>query len=300
MKDFNKMIKKIGEELDIEVTLLSDNWTKVLEKDNKTHYITGYQFDLNDHGIGNIMDDKGLFYDLLKYKKLPIIEQYVIFHDYDKELIRDYFNKHDREIIVKGNISNAGKEVFKINNEKELFIVIDKLLLKQYSLSLCPYYHIKNEYRVVILNNEVRLVFGKIKPFVIGNGKSTLKELAINYNDYYKNHLDKINNLDYIPEQDEKVELSFKFNLSSGGKTFTDIPIELKTKIINLALKVANELNITFASIDIIHTDNNELLVLEANSGVTLNKYILQNDGYDIAYGIYRDAIKMMFNDDFT
>ena len=31
MNEFNEIIKKIGEELEIRVTLLSDNWTKVLE-----------------------------------------------------------------------------------------------------------------------------------------------------------------------------------------------------------------------------------------------------------------------------
>ena len=75
-----------------------------------------------------------------------------------------------------------------------------------------------------------------------------------------------------------------------------EIEPRLKNKICDLALRVTRELNITFASIDIIDT-NNELMVLEANSGVTLNKFIQQNsNGYDIAYNIYKDAIKMMFN----
>lgn len=295
MNEFNNMIKKIGEELEIQVTLLSDNWTKILEKDNKIHYITGYQFDLNNHGIGNIMDDKGLFYDLLKLKNIPIIEQHVIMNDYDKKEVLNYFNSHNQEVVVKGNISNAGREVFKINNESDLFKTIDKLLLRQFSVSVCPYYHITNEFRVIILNNEVRNIFGKIKPFVIGDGKKTVLELAREYNVYYKNHEEKIENPNYIPNKDEKVELSFKYNLSSGATTFTDIDDNLKNKIIDLALKVTRELNITFASIDIILVDN-ELLVMEANSGVTMNNYILQNkNGYEIAYNIYKDAIKEMF-----
>lgn len=296
MKEFNKMIQKIGGELGIKVTLLSDGWTKVLEKDGKTRYITGYQFDLNNHAIGNIMDDKGLFYDVLCYKNIPVIEQYVIFNNYDKNKVLDYFYLHNKEIIVKGNVSNAGKEVFKINDEKELFQVIDKLLLKQFSISLCPYYNIKNEYRVIILNNTVRNIFGKIKPVVIGDGKKTIKELALEYSDYFKEHEDKIINPLYVPLDNERIELSFKFNLSEGAKSFTDIPSNLKNKIINLALKVTNSLNITFASVDIIYTFDNKLLVLEANSGVTMNKFILQNEnGYNIAYSIYRDAVKLMF-----
>lgn len=294
---FHEMIKKIGEELDIKVTLLSDNWVTVLEKNGKIHYITDYQFDLNHHAIGNIMDDKGLFYDLLNYKNIPVIEQYVIFSNYDKQNVLDYFNYHDNKIVVKANISNAGREVFKVNDENTLFKIIDKLLLKQYSISLCPYYDIKNEYRVIILNGKIRLIFGKTKPFIIGDGKKNVLELAKEYNEYYKDHPEKIENKNYIPGKDEKIELSFKFNLSSGAKTFTKIEDNLKNEITSLALKVANELNITFASIDIVDV-NNKLLVMEANSGVTLNIYILQNeDGYNIAYNIYKDAIKLMFED---
>ena len=296
MNTFHEIIKKIGKELGIKVTFLSDNWTIVLEKDGKVHYITGYQFDLNHHAIGNIMDDKGLFFDLLKYNNIPLVEQYVIFSNYDKDEVIKYFNNYNREIVVKGNISNAGKEVFKVNDEKSLFEIIDKLFLKQYSISLCPYYEIKNEYRVIILNNVIRVIFGKTKPIVIGDGKKTIKELALEYNDYYLNHKEHIINPNYIPFDGETVELSFKFNLSSGGKSFVDIPIDLKNKISNLALLVTEKLNITFASVDIINTFDNKLLVMEANSGVTMNNFIMQNkDGYDTSYSIYLDAIKLMF-----
>ena len=296
MNTFHEIIKKIGKELGIKVTFLSDNWTIVLEKDGKVHYITGYQFDLNHHAIGNIMDDKGLFFDLLKYNNIPIIEQYVIFSDYDKNKVIKYFNNHNKEIIVKANISNAGKEVFKVNDEKNLFDIIDKLFKKQYSISLCPYYEIKNEYRVIILNNVIRVIFGKAKPIVIGDGKKSIRELALECSNYYLNHEEHIINPNYIPFVGEKVELSFKFNLSSGGKSFLDIPIDLKNKISNLALLVTEKLNITFASVDIINTFDNKLLVMEANSGVTMNNFIMQNkDGYDTSYSIYLDAIKLMF-----
>lgn len=296
MDNFHKMIKKIGEELEIKVTFLSEGWTIILEKNNQIHYITGYQFDVNNHGIGNIMDDKGLFYDLLIYKGLPIIEHYVIFKNYDKKEVLDYFLDNNQEIIVKGNISNAGREVFKINDKEKLFEIIDSLLLKQFSVSLCPFYHIKNEYRIIVLDNKIRNIFGKKKPIVIGDGKKTIQELAFEYSDYYKSHSSLISNPTYIPLLNEEIELNFKFNLTSGAKTFTNIPSDLKKKLTNLALNVTKVLNISFASVDIVYTENNELLVLEANSGVTMNNYILQNDdGYKIAHDIYLDAIKMMF-----
>ena len=296
MEEFNKLIQSIGEELNIKVTLLSDNWLTILERDNEIHYIQGYKFDLNNHGLGNIIDDKGLFYDLLIYKNLPIIEHHVIFKNYNKEEVLEYFNSHNREIVIKGNIGTCGKEVYKVNNEKDLFEKIDYLFQSQFSISLCPYYDIVNEYRVIVLNNTPRVVYGKIRPIVVGNGKSSLRELANSFNPlYYKG--DKLLKLDnYIPKENEEVVLNFQFNLSNGALMFLDIEPFLKKELEDLAIKVSKEVNLTFGSIDIIKTRDNKLLIMEANSGVMMNSFIKQHEnGYEIAKNIYKDAISLMF-----
>ena len=297
MEEFNKLIQDIAKELEIKVTLLSDNWLTVLEKDNETHYIQGYKFDLNNHGLGNIVDDKGLFYDLLTYKNLPTIEHQVLFKNYDKDSIINYFNNHNGEIIVKGNIGTCGNQVYKINDIKDLFDKIDELFLSQFSISLCPYYDIINEYRVIVLNNEARVVYGKKRPIGIGDGKSTLKELAYSFNPLYYVDIKHLNILDdYVPKKNEKVSLNFQFNLSRGALMFLDIDKELKEKIINLALEVCQKTNLVFGSVDIILTRNKELLIMEANSGVMMNNFIkLNKNGYKIAKNIYRDAILLMF-----
>ena len=297
MNEFNELIKKIGDELGIKVTFLSDNWLTVLEKDKQIHYIQGYKFDLNNHGIGNILDDKGLFYDLLKYKHLPIIEHQVIFKDYDKNFVLNYFKSHHNEIIVKGNIGTCGEEVFKVNNEKDLFNKIDSLFLKEFSTSLCPYYDIQNEYRVIVLDGKARIIYGKERPFIIGNGINTVKELAFKFNELYKEKEFLIEKPSYIPSIGEKVDLNYQFNLSRGAIMFTDIPVNLKNKLTRLALQVTNSCNITFASIDIILTRDNELLIMEANSGVMTNNYMRFNKekGYTEVYNLYKDAIKLMF-----
>ena len=298
MEEFNKLIQEIGKSLDIKVTLLSDNWLTVLEKDNNIHYIQGYKFDLNNHGLGNIVDDKGLFYDLLTYKNLPIIEHKVLFKNYDKDFVLDYFNIHNKEIIVKGNIGTCGKQVYKVNDTSTLFDTIDKLLESQFSISLCPYYDIINEYRVIVLNNEARVVYGKKRPIVIGDGKSTLKELAYSFNpNFYGKEKNLENIKDYIPKENESVILNFQFNLSRGALMFLDIEENLKNELVSLALKVSKEVNLTFGSIDIIKTSDNKLLIMEANSGVMMDNFIkLNKDGYSITKNIYRDAILLMFS----
>ena len=297
MREFNKLIKEIGDELNIKVTLLSDNWLTILEKDNKIKYIQGYKFSLNDHALGNIIDDKGLFYDLMIYKKLPIIEHFVIFKNYDKNIVLDYFNNHNKEIVVKGNIGTCGKEVFKTDNEQDLFNQIDELFKSQFSISLCPYYDIVNEYRVIVLNYEARIVYGKSRPIVVGDGVKTLKELACEFNANYYNNDKNLNNIsDYIPKKDEVIYLNFQFNLSRGAKMFLDIDKSLKEKLIDLALNVSKATNLIFGSVDIILTSDNKLMIMEANSGVMMDNLIkLIHNGREIAKNIYTDAVKLMF-----
>lgn len=297
MKEFNEIITKIGEELGIKVTLLSDGWTTILEKDNKIKYLSGFQFDLIGHALGKIIDEKDLFYDLLRHLNIPIIDHYVIFHGYNKEDVLNYFHQNNNEIVVKGCLGHSGNNVFKVNNETDLFNVIDNEFVRQYSIALCPYYKIKNEYRVIVLDNEVKLIFGKIKPKILGDGIKTVLELAKEYNNYYVTHENIVENPNYIPKENEEVEINYKFNLVSGGKTFLDIDPDLKEKISELAVRVTKEANIGFASVDIIDTMDNKLLVMEANSGVKMRNFIVQNkEGYDLAYNIYKDALKKMFN----
>lgn len=294
MSSFHQIIDKIGDELNIKVTHLSDNWVIVLEKDRQIHYIEGHKFDLNNHAIGNIIDDKGLFYDILKYKQIPCCFHKVIFKNYDKNEVESFFFEHHQEIIVKGNVGTCGKLVFKICDLDTLFKTIDYLFRSQYSVSLCPYYDIENEYRVILLNKEIRLLYGKRKPLIIGDGKSNVQSLLEKNNLHLRT---KIIDEKYIPKKNEIVELDFRFNLSCGGTLFWEIDEELRKKIENLAFKVVSELNISFASVDIIYTKNHELLVLEANSGIMMTNLIKLNGdkGYNIAYNLYKEAIELMF-----
>lgn len=299
MKEFNNIIKEICQELKIKLTNLSDGWVMVLEKNEKIKYIESNRFSLNDQVIGNIMNDKGLFYDLMIYKKIPIIEHKVIFKDTDKKKIIDFFNENKRNIIVKSNIGMCGKEVFLINNEKELLNKVNELLNSQYSISLCPYYDILHEYRVIVLDDEAKLIYGKIRPKIIGDGKSNLLTLAKKFNEEYFSKPDNQDfDINYVPLLNEEIILNFQFNLSKGSLSFMEIDSNLKSKIMNLALNVCKSTNIRFASIDIIETVDHELLIMEANSGVTISKFISQQkDGYKIAYSVYKNAIIKMFEE---
>ena len=302
---YKTIIDEICHELNIECTYLSKDWLIKLKKDNKIKYVAGNKFPLNNYVVGRIMDDKYALYEILNNLSIPVCLHHIFFNEFNtkdyckgcqrKEDLINTFNEYGKNVIIKPNKGSQGKGVIHIKDEITLLKEAKELLTTNYSISMQPFYKIKNEYRTIILDNEVKLLFKKINPTVIGNGKSTLKELLIDFNKEYFSDKEIPN---IIPKDGEEYIYDFHFNLSNGSIASTDIKPSLKEKIISLALEVTKKVGIRFASVDIIETVDNELFVLEANSGVTIDKAInYLNDGYNIAKNIYKEAIIKMFTE---
>lgn len=384
---FQNIIKQICNEEQIKFNLLSKDWIIMLEKNGKTRFISGYKFGLNSHSVGEILDDKYGLYEVLFSKRVPIIEHKIIYNpsntnDYAKDCnsydyVKKYFYENNQHIIIKPNKGTCGNGVYNITNVDEIDNCLNTLFRSNFSLSMCPFYNIKNEYRLIMLNNKCKLIYEKALPIVIGDGKSSIKDLLIRFNKSYFS--DKLDNKKYsrILKKNEIFQYDWKFNLSKGGLALKVDNNELKNKLIKIAENVCKSINLKFGSIDIIQTmsnnidkfdntaitningaksqksnnsdnsdssastsnislsilsnadkrsmhhdkklhqneDTNEdilnkniskdnkkiatenLFVIEANSGVMMKNYLLQNkDEYDIVKEIYKQAIEQMFN----
>lgn len=296
MKKFHTIIKEICLENGIQFKLLSKDWICLLEKDNKARYIAGYKFDLNGHGIGNVIDDKYAFYEVLSEKGYPTIKHNIIFRNYETEELIELFNQYHHNVVIKSNTGTCGSEVFHIEDLERLFSTTNQLLKKHFSISICPFYHIKNEYRLIILDKEVKIIYGKNKPVVIGNGTSTIKELLIQLNPYYFKNKELDSSFEKVLAKGEIFEYGWKFNLSQGATLFEVKENELRDKLSAVSLSVSKKLGLSFCSIDIIETLDSELFIMEANSGVMMDSFIeLYPNGYGIAKKIYQEAILKMF-----
>lgn len=306
--NFKEIIKEICMEDNIKYKFLSKDWVIMLEKDGKTRFISGYKFDLNSHGIGLIADDKYALYEVLKSKHIPVIEHKIVYSKMNNleyaigcntyEYVKEYFIKNNNNIVIKPNNGTCGKNVFNVTDVNEIDIVLDKIFLKNYSISMCPFYKIKHEYRAIMLDGENKLLYAKYLPIVTGDGNKTIRQLLLEFNyDYF---IDKLEDSKYdkVLPKNKTFEYNWKFNLSQGSiaKKLNDKLLE--DRLIKIAKQVCKEINLKFGSIDIIETTNNELLVLEVNSGVMLENYIRLNPNeYIYAKDIYRNAIKNLFKD---
>lgn len=307
MNTFQKIVKEICNEEKINFNILSKDWIIALEKDNKRRYIAGYKFDLNEHGLGMILDDKFAMYDVLNAYGLPIIKHYIVYRENNLNdyalgcnsygYVLDLFHKFNHNIVLKPNNGACGVGVYHIKDEEKLFEVYTRLLDKNFSISVCPFYDIETEFRTIILKDQIKLLYGKIRPIVVGDGKSTIYELLCNFNyEYFKDYNEA--NKDVVLNNNEVYEYDWKFNLSRGSKMFRDISKKDYDNISSLALTTASSVGLGFGSVDIIKTKQGELYIMEINSGVMMDNFIKQdNNGYEIAKDIYGSAIKEMFKE---
>lgn len=308
---FHKIIKEICADRGIKVEKLSYNWIlQLTDKSGKVRHIVGNRFDINKEAAGNIACDKYATYEVLKSQNVPVIEHKMVFNPVNRKSFIDdsgiwsgiikYFHDNNEKLVVKPNNGCEGIGVYLCQNVRDLEIAISKLFKTNPSISICPYYAINTEYRTFYIDGDCELIYGKHKPFVIGDGIHTLAELIVSQkelpdNSVVNNNLQSID-LSIIPSKEEKVYISWKHNLSGGAVPEILEDCELKNQIIDLAKKTAKAMNIDYATIDIINTEDGNLFVLEVNSGVCMSKFIDSvENGYDIAKKIYSKSIDKIF-----
>ncbi len=302
--NFIKIIKEIIDDINFEseddryrFETLCDNYLVLITdiSNNKTFNIIGYTFPLNNATSSEICRDKVACSDLLMKHNIPCVPG-KLFAISETHNLMEYCLSLGFPIVIKNNKGTCGKNVFLISNIDELnkFISVkDNLYFAQICVN--KFVDIVDEYRVVILNGASLLCYSKIRPYVIGDGESTVGELVLKKNIEI---IDTIIPLNKIPQNNEKVFLNWKHNLCCGAQP--NIINDVDPKLLDIACRTVEALNMNFCSVDVVKDKNNDLRVLEVNSGVML-EYVSHYhndvfDGYKTAKNIYKQALTSMFN----
>ncbi|EDP97597.1 hypothetical protein U8527_04570 [Kordia algicida OT-1] len=304
-----RIVYDIAKDHTIEITSFSFDWILKLSKNGIHKHIFGYNFELNSSTSKMIAGDKSAASDLLEAATIatvqhklflnPDLEKYVGSHGNWQDILK-FFHENNQQIVCKPVNGTGGNGVFMVNSVIQLEQAIHTLFSKHRSICLSPFYDIKKEYRAVILDGEVELLYQKNIPFVQADGSKTILELlqtkfsGETLNNVITSFAEKTTrNFSDIPPKGELIEVNWKSNLGEGAQA----EIIQNKKISTLAVKAANAINIRFCSVDIIETTLGEFYVLEINSGVMIEHFLNSNpQEYDRVKMIYEKAVLRMLD----
>ncbi len=245
----------------------------------------------------DISCDKELTKELLETAGIPTPEGFVT-NSLDQLLL--YADHLGYPVVVKPNNGNQGKGV-SVNLKSHDEIAAAYGIAKQFGDEVIIERFIEGRhYRVLVVNGQMVACAERIAPFVVGDGKSTVRELIEKENqnplrgEDHEKPLTKIkidpitqalllkNNMhiDYIPTVGEEVLLRENDNLSTGG-TAIDRTEEIHPHNAEIAVHAAAVVGLDIAGIDIttkdisnpISEDGGAVIEVNAAPGIRMHYY---------------------------
>lgn len=246
--------------------------------DGRIFYFKNTNFDLNGQGAAEVAQDKGYaayFMNKLGYS-VPRGDTFysdrwcsIIKSDKNTAAAIEYANKLGYPLFVKPNSRSQGVGVEKVLNDQGLQVALGDIFedLKE-KVAVVQEPIPGDDYRIVVLDNEVISAYQRLPLSVIGEGNKSIRELLgkkqfdfrkfgrdtfINI-DQAKMHrkLERSDlNLDSKPEQGEKINLLDNANLSTGGDA-VDFTETIHPTFKSLAISVARDMNLRYCGVDII------------------------------------------------
>lgn len=302
--EYQNIIREICKNNEIDYQLF-DNRCAMLSHSGQKQFIWSRRFPHNTASVSRIIDSKSVCSLMLSSAGLPVVvhnklyrsdtEGYVTQRETNQKICEDLLNTFGG-VVIKPNDSYEGKDVYACFSPKEIERALLEVFRKKEILAASPYIDSINEYRVFYLQGECLMAYRKIRPYVVGDGSSSLK-LLISRSDMQKEDVIKSIDFNYIPASGEKVKIGWKFNLSCGSSLEMVKDCKLKDTIFSLAKQAADVINAQFVTVDFLESrKTNELSILEVNAGVAMDQFILKHpQGRAIAYSVYERAIRSLF-----
>jgi D-alanine-D-alanine ligase-like ATP-grasp enzyme len=271
---FKKLSKQAGVTVNLE-----PEWKfvgQIINKNGKKTYFSHNSFDLNTLGASRVVSDKDYANYFLKLLGYPVILGKSFYSNKWAKAIKSkrniqaayaYAQQLGFPLIVKPNSKSQGQGVTKVYNKQEFFKALrtifeyDKIVLVQKNVT-------GNDYRIVVLDNQVLSAYQRLPLSIIGDGKLSVRALLekkqklfiklkrdtkINFRDSrIKNKLSRQGlNWSSIIKKNQLVYLLDNANLSSGGDAI-DVTGKLHPSVKKLAIKLTVDMGLRYSGVDLM------------------------------------------------
>jgi len=262
----NELINEICKGQGITIDYLSDDYILRLTKGVKIRHIFGPYWDINNAAADRLACDKAACYTILKKCKIPAVEHKLIYNP----------TRWTYLLTSSGN-TNDILSFFEANNKKIVVKPVDGAQGRD--VYYCD--------TMLAVEQAIHTIFA-IEPHAT---LCPYYDISTEYRVFY------LNGRVYYTYGKTKGD-DWRHNLAQGAKAFDVNNGNLRELLANLAMKAAKCIDINFATIDIATIENNELLVMEINSGVQAQHLLKQlPHRRNTIKNIYADAITSMFRD---
>ncbi|MBU0731417.1 hypothetical protein KKC88_00885 [Patescibacteria group bacterium] len=242
-------------------------------KGTKKWLFFGVYTPLNKLPGGKIADNKKLTKKIWQEAKIPIAQDLVVTPDnYKKLLSKTDINFPVVAKPMAGTLKGIGV-VTNIRTKKTLGKIVKKLFIKGHHRVLVEeFYSGLNDYRVLVLKGKIIAVARRIPPFVVGDGKGSIKKLLEEKNAERKKSKEiklglikvdeemKMNlknqklSLKSVPKVGETICVKNVCNLGAGGEV-EDVTSKICKYNKDLAIKAAEVMDLELAGLDFLCDD---------------------------------------------
>jgi glutathione synthase/RimK-type ligase-like ATP-grasp enzyme len=290
------------------IEIRSQGWLIIMQRGSQRHFALGYDLGLNSAIAHRIANDKGATAEVLAISGIPCVPHSVFLNPKlgeqiapsgSRQAMHELLEEHPEGLVVKPNEGTSGRSVFRVSTTLELERAVAEIFLSHLTLAISPYVEIQDEVRVVAIDEDPLVVYSKDRPCVVGDGKRSLRELALAATPAEQHasvlsaiagDLDRDDFEAILPPGERRV-LNWRHNLDAGARPVLLEQGAAREACVALARRAAKAIGIRFASVDIVRVGG-AWKVLEINSGVRMEALgKLHPELVDAAYGAALDKV---------
>jgi D-alanine-D-alanine ligase-like ATP-grasp enzyme len=277
---------------------------RIIFPDGNTHVFRAGDLNINRAGSVAIADDKSYTSYFLKQAGLRVPRELTFFSEFLAKNLAPDKRRSSREacefadvigypVIVKPNDGSFGAFVVKAYRPDDI-VAAAKRIFAKHDVALVQEFLPGNDYRIVVLGDEIISAYQRIGLNVVGDGASTIEELLVrkkrelaahgrpntevDLSDSRIDHVLNRNGLSrtsILPKDIRQVLLD-NANLSTGGDAI-DITPWLHPTLAEVAVKASRAVGLSLCGVDVMCADatkpSTDYTILELNPAPGLDNY---------------------------